>query len=117
MGIIGTLRILFILQAFPTHLLKFANPKRVGSIVLLETEAERLSDLPGCKGEVRIRNGIRTGAYAFEAENMLKHTWRSVVVAQSPPSRLSFQRWSAESAVLLLPAPQPPGTLHRLSEA
>lgn len=89
MGIIGTLRILFILQAFPTHLLKFANPKRVGSIVLLETEAERLSDLPGCKGEVRVRNGIRTGAYAFEAENMLKHTWRSWSLRAHPAGSAS----------------------------
>lgn len=75
MGIIGTLRMLSILQAFPTHSLKFANPKRIGSIVLLETEAERLSDLPRCEGEARVRNEIMTGAYTFEAENMLKHRW------------------------------------------
>lgn len=76
MGIIGTLRMLFILQAFPTHSLKFANPKRVGSIILLETKTERLSDLPRCKGEVQVRNGIVTGAHTFEAENVLKHTGR-----------------------------------------
>lgn len=47
---------LFILQAFPMHLLKLATPKRVRSIVLLETEAERLSGLSGDKGEVWVRS-------------------------------------------------------------
>lgn len=72
MGIIGTLRMLFILQAFPTHSLKPANPKRVRSIVLLETEAERLSDLPRCKGQVWVRSRIMIGVYTFEAENIIK---------------------------------------------
>lgn len=66
---------LFILQAFPTHSLKFANPKRVESIVLLETEAERLSDLPTCKGEVWVTSGIMIGVYTFEAENVIKCPW------------------------------------------
>lgn len=66
---------LFILQAFPTHSLKFANPKRVESIVLLETEAERLGDSPKCKGEAWVRSRILTGAYTLEAENMMKCSW------------------------------------------
>lgn len=60
MGIIGTLRMLFILHAFPTHSLKLANPKRVRSIVLLETEAERLSDWSRYKGEIWVRIRIMT---------------------------------------------------------
>lgn len=74
MGIIGTLRMLFILQPFPTHSLKLANPQRARSIVHLETEAERLSDLPRRKGQVWVRSRILIGVYAFEAENIIKCT-------------------------------------------
>lgn len=63
------------LQAFPTHSLKLANPKRVRSIVLLETEAERLRDLPRCKGEVWVRSGIMIAVCTSEAENVIKCTW------------------------------------------
>lgn len=61
MGIIGPLRMLFILQAFPTHSLKLANPKRARSIVLLETEAERLSELPDAKGKSGSDVGLGLG--------------------------------------------------------